>query len=32
MINLEEELCELLHENGQLKNFLKEVKFFTFTN
>jgi hypothetical protein len=25
MINLEEELCELLHENGQLKNFLKEV-------
>lgn len=25
MLNIEEELCELLHENSQLKNYLKEV-------
>ena len=25
IFNLEDELCELLHENSQLKNFLKEV-------
>jgi hypothetical protein len=25
ILNLEDELCELLHENNQLKNFLKEV-------
>jgi len=29
-INLEDELCELLHENSQLKNYLKEVNDFCY--
>lgn len=32
MLNIEEELCELLHENSQLKNYLKEVTFSWFIN
>lgn len=30
MLSLEDELCELLHENSQLKNYLKEVSLIVY--